>query len=287
MAERVLGNVVSSGIKVLVLAVIVSIGSTLFSEFTDAIGTAQPAIEDAMAIVLGALCLLGLGIFGPRIASGIVSGGPQLGAGAAAGTSERSPLRPPPGGGSPEPAAAAAANAQPVGESTSDTAAPFPAAADTGDASSTPADAGPVEHDGSGTPEVQPAAPVTAPPGRYFRCPPGSGRRARNPSGQRPGLGSPDAARPGGGARGRHRHPHAPRRRQPRSGRLPQPDRQGVRACFEDRRCATAPHPSQRRPISVRRRHETSVSARRGSRRAIGGSPASPPLDCRACLLAA
>lgn len=86
MAERVLGNVVSSGIKVLVLAVIVGIGSTLFSEFTDAIGGAQPTIEDAMAIVLGALCLLGLGIFGPGIASGIVSGGPQLGAGAAAGT---------------------------------------------------------------------------------------------------------------------------------------------------------------------------------------------------------
>ena len=86
MAERVLGNVVSSGIKVLVLAVIVGIGSTLFAQFTDAIGDAQPTIEDAMAIVLGSLCLLGLGIFGPGIASGIVSGGPQLGAGAAAGT---------------------------------------------------------------------------------------------------------------------------------------------------------------------------------------------------------
>jgi hypothetical protein len=34
MAERVLGNVISSGIKVLVLAVIIGIGSTLFSEFT-------------------------------------------------------------------------------------------------------------------------------------------------------------------------------------------------------------------------------------------------------------
>lgn len=86
MAERVLGNVISSGIKVLVLAVIVGIGSTLFSEFTSAIGTAQPNIEDAMTIVLAALALLGLGIFGPGIASGIVSGGPQLGAGAAAGT---------------------------------------------------------------------------------------------------------------------------------------------------------------------------------------------------------
>jgi type IV secretion system protein TrbL len=86
MAERVLGNVISSGIKVLVLAVIVGIGSTLFTEFTTAIGSAQPSIEDAMTIVLAALALLGLGIFGPGIASGIVSGGPQLGAGAAAGT---------------------------------------------------------------------------------------------------------------------------------------------------------------------------------------------------------
>ncbi|MDB5579068.1 MAG: trbL [Bradyrhizobium sp.] len=86
MAERVLGNVVSSGIKVMVLAVIIGIGSTLFDQFTSAIGTAQPTIEDAMTIVLAALTLLGLGIFGPGIANGIVSGGPQLGAGAAAGT---------------------------------------------------------------------------------------------------------------------------------------------------------------------------------------------------------
>jgi len=86
MAERVLGNVVSSGIKVLVLAVIIGIGSTLFSQFTVGFGGVTPTIDDAMAIVLAALSLLGLGIFGPGIASGLVSGGPQLGAGAAVGT---------------------------------------------------------------------------------------------------------------------------------------------------------------------------------------------------------
>lgn len=86
MAERVLGNVISSGIKVLVLAVIIGIGSTLFSEFTAGFGGATPSIDDAMAIVLAALSLLGLGIFGPGIANGLVSGGPQLGAGAAIGT---------------------------------------------------------------------------------------------------------------------------------------------------------------------------------------------------------
>ena len=86
MAERVLGNVVSSGIKILVLAVIIGIGSTLFAQFTAGFGGATPTIDDAMAIVLAALSLLGLGIFGPGIATGLVSGGPQLSAGAAVGT---------------------------------------------------------------------------------------------------------------------------------------------------------------------------------------------------------
>jgi len=86
LAERVLGNVVSSGVKVLVLAVIIGIGSTLFAEFTAGFGGNQPTIEDAMAIVLAALSLLGLGIFGPGIANGLISGGPQLGAGSAVGT---------------------------------------------------------------------------------------------------------------------------------------------------------------------------------------------------------
>ena len=53
LAERVLGNVIASGVKVLVLA---------------------------------ALALLGLGIFGPGIATGLAAGAPQLGAGAAVGT---------------------------------------------------------------------------------------------------------------------------------------------------------------------------------------------------------
>jgi type IV secretion system protein TrbL len=82
----VLGNVVSSGIKVLVLAVVVGIGSTLFSQFTSGFNGGQPTIEDAMALVLAALSLLGLGIFCPGLANGLVSGGPQLGAGAAVGT---------------------------------------------------------------------------------------------------------------------------------------------------------------------------------------------------------
>jgi len=84
LAEKVLGNVVSSGIKVLVLAVIVGIGTGLFAEFQ--VAPAEPSIDHALVIMLASLAMLALGIFGPGIATGLVSGSPQLGAGAAAGT---------------------------------------------------------------------------------------------------------------------------------------------------------------------------------------------------------
>ena len=86
LAERVLGNVVSSGIKVMVLAVIVGIGSNYFTQFTTALNGQQPDIGQAMSLVLASLALFGLGIFGPGIASGLVAGAPQLGAGSVVGT---------------------------------------------------------------------------------------------------------------------------------------------------------------------------------------------------------
>jgi len=83
LAEKVLGNVVSSGIKVLVLAVIVGIGTGLFKEFQ--ITPGDPSIDSALVVMLVSLAMLALGIFGPGIATGLVSGAPQLGAGAMAG----------------------------------------------------------------------------------------------------------------------------------------------------------------------------------------------------------
>ena len=62
LAEKVLGNIVASGVKVMVLAVIVGIGSGLFSQFTQTYAGGQPTVEQAL------------------------SGAPQLGAGAAVGT---------------------------------------------------------------------------------------------------------------------------------------------------------------------------------------------------------
>ena len=85
LAEKVLGNIVASGVKILVLAVIVGIGSGLFGEFTAGFSE-QPTITEALSVMLGALALMGLSIFGPGIATGLVSGAPQLGAGSAVGT---------------------------------------------------------------------------------------------------------------------------------------------------------------------------------------------------------
>jgi type IV secretion system protein TrbL len=86
LAERVLGNVIATGVKVMVLAVVTGIGSTFFGEFITALQGQEPDIGQAMSLVLASLALLGLGIFGPGIASGLVSGAPQLGAAAAIGT---------------------------------------------------------------------------------------------------------------------------------------------------------------------------------------------------------
>src|SRR6266404_4311708 len=71
---------------VVLVAFFIGIGTTLFSQFTQGFGGNQPTLDDAMALVLAALALLGLGIFGPGIATGLAAGAPQLGAGAAVGT---------------------------------------------------------------------------------------------------------------------------------------------------------------------------------------------------------
>lgn len=86
LAERVLGGVVSSGIKVMALAIIIGIGSLIFGDFAGAMSGTEATLKNAMSLVLGALSLLGLSIFAPAIAAGLVSGAPQLGAGAAVGT---------------------------------------------------------------------------------------------------------------------------------------------------------------------------------------------------------
>ena len=98
LAERVLGNVITAGIKLMVLAVIVGMGSTLFGSFAASFRRRYYAGAGGLHRPRRSLDLR-LGIFGPGIAAGLVSGAPQLGAGAAVGSAAglASAARPSPG----------------------------------------------------------------------------------------------------------------------------------------------------------------------------------------------
>ncbi|WP_300381209.1 P-type conjugative transfer protein TrbL [Henriciella sp.] len=86
LAERVLGNVITSGVKLMVLAVIIGIGSTLFASITEAFRTGEDVtLVQIMGTVLASIVFFWMGIFAPGIASGLITGAPQLGAGSAAG----------------------------------------------------------------------------------------------------------------------------------------------------------------------------------------------------------
>ena len=84
LAERVLGNVITAGIKLMVLAIVVGIGSSIFGTLI------RPATEitltQAAATILAAIAVFGLAVFVPALAAALVSGAPQLGAGAAVAT---------------------------------------------------------------------------------------------------------------------------------------------------------------------------------------------------------
>src|SRR5262249_2362609 len=84
LAERVLGNVISASIKLMVLAGVVGIGATLFGTLIRPSG--EITLTQAASTILAAIAVFGLAVFVPGIAAGLVSGAPQLGAGAAVAT---------------------------------------------------------------------------------------------------------------------------------------------------------------------------------------------------------
>ncbi|OYU76233.1 MAG: P-type conjugative transfer protein TrbL [Alphaproteobacteria bacterium PA3] len=81
MAERPLGYVVSSGLKVLALAIVISGAQAVFAQLTP---SPEPDIYEAMTILTAAIILAMLSLFAPNLAAALVSGGPALGAGALA-----------------------------------------------------------------------------------------------------------------------------------------------------------------------------------------------------------
>ena len=80
LAERPLGYVVSSGLKVLALAIVVSGARAIFDQLQP---SANPDIYEALTILVAAILLAMLALFIPNLASALVTGGPALGAGAA------------------------------------------------------------------------------------------------------------------------------------------------------------------------------------------------------------
>src|SRR5262249_23403323 len=84
LAERVLGNVISAGIKLMVLAVVVGIGATLFGTLIRPSG--EITLTQAASTILAAIAVFGLAVFVPGIAAGVVSVAPPLGAGGGGGT---------------------------------------------------------------------------------------------------------------------------------------------------------------------------------------------------------
>lgn len=81
LAERPLGYVVSSGLKVLALAIVVSGARTIFDQLQP---STNPDIYEALTILVAAILLAMLAVFIPNLASALVTGGPALGAGALA-----------------------------------------------------------------------------------------------------------------------------------------------------------------------------------------------------------
>ena len=81
LSERAFGYMFSSGLKLFVLALVVSIGAGFIGQFTV---SPTPDFQNAIAIAIGSVMLTLLSLFGPRLAQALVTGGPQLGAGDAA-----------------------------------------------------------------------------------------------------------------------------------------------------------------------------------------------------------
>ena len=281
LAERVLGNVVSSGIKILVLAVIIGIGSTIFNQFTAGFNN-PPTISDALTLILAALSLLGLTIFGPGIANGLIAGGPQLGAGAAVGTG----------------LAVAGIGAAGIAATAGGLAAAGGAIAGTARAGASVAGGATAAYRAGGAAGVaqaagsvanEPAAPRGGQPERGLRL-----RRTRRHARrcvprrrQRNGcfrcvrrrlrwsacLGAENEAQPNHQSRRVCRRPRHPLGR-PAERRPPdRPFGGGVNPCFDDPPSATARRPSRRRPTKRPARCGTSASAPPASRRRTGGSP--------------
>jgi type IV secretion system protein TrbL len=80
LSERAIGYVVSVGIKLMALAIVVSLGTTVFDNYTV---SPDPGIGEDVGLLLAAVVMVMLALKIPSIAAALISGGPQLNAGGA------------------------------------------------------------------------------------------------------------------------------------------------------------------------------------------------------------
>lgn len=81
LSERAIGYVIAIGVKVMAIAIVVSIGETIFTSYTV---SAEPTWGESCGLLIAALAFCMLGFRIPSIAAAQITGGPQLSAGAAA-----------------------------------------------------------------------------------------------------------------------------------------------------------------------------------------------------------
>ncbi|WP_454718961.1 P-type conjugative transfer protein TrbL [Caulobacter segnis] len=81
LAERAIGYVPAVGVKVMALALVVSIGEQIFTSY---IVSPEPTWQESCGLLVAAITLLMLALKIPAIAAALITGGPQLSAGAAA-----------------------------------------------------------------------------------------------------------------------------------------------------------------------------------------------------------
>jgi type IV secretion system protein TrbL len=84
IAEPVLGEIVTSGVRILVFAVITGTGTQLFGQILPSNPATELSLQDALTILLASMTIAGLAFSANRLAAGITSGAPQLGLGSAA-----------------------------------------------------------------------------------------------------------------------------------------------------------------------------------------------------------
>jgi type IV secretion system protein TrbL len=80
MSEKAIGYVVSVGIKLMALAIVVSLGTTIFDSYTV---SADPGIGEDVGLLLAAVLMVMLALKIPAIAGALIAGGPQLNTGGA------------------------------------------------------------------------------------------------------------------------------------------------------------------------------------------------------------